>query len=138
MADNVPSIRDFQLTNILGKGSMGDVWHAYKKDTDESYAVKTIAKAADTNIDLLVEEREILVSVNNPFVVRLHWAFQDDSHVYFVLEHAKGGDLHSVMHNFYPGGMAESHARFYVAETLLALEYLHGLGIVVRDLKPSN
>jgi serine/threonine protein kinase len=81
MADNVPSIRDFQLTNILGKGSMGDVWHAYRTDTDESYAVKTIAKAADTNIDLLVEEREILVSVNNPFVVRLHWAFQDDSHV---------------------------------------------------------
>jgi serine/threonine protein kinase len=138
MADSAPSIRDFQLTNILGKGSMGEVWQAHRKDTGEWYAIKTIAKTASTVVDRLIEEREILASVNNPFVIRLHWVFQDDSRVYFVLDHAKGGDLLSVMHNFHPGGMSESHARFYFAEILLALEYLHGMGIVVRDLKPSN
>jgi protein-serine/threonine kinase len=118
---------------------MGDVWHAYKKDTNEAYAIKIVEKAAAaTNAERVVEEKEILASMDNPFVIRMHWAFQDDSCVYLVLEHAVGGDLDSVMRNFHLGGMSEDRTRFYIAEILLALEYLHEMGIIVRDLKPAN
>ena len=58
--------------------------------------------------------------------------------MYLVLEHAVGGDLDSVMRNFHLGGMSEDHTRFYIAEILLALEYLHEMSIIVRDLKPAN
>jgi serine/threonine protein kinase len=83
-------------------------------------------------------EREILASSNNPFVVRMHWSFESNSSAYFILEHAEGGDLLSVMDNFYRRGMPEDHTRFYIAEILLALEYLHSMNVVVYDLKPSN
>jgi serine/threonine protein kinase len=68
----------------------------------------------------------------------MFWTFQDDFHVYFVLEHTKGGDLLSVVHRFHSDGMSEAHARFYIAEILLALEYLHEMNVVVCDLKPVN
>ena len=138
MAGAVRSISDFQTTNMLGKGSMGHVWHAYRMNTKEAYAIKAIAKTNATAIARVVEERTILTLVDSPFIVRMYWAFQDDSHVYFVLQHAKGGDLMSVMRNFHAGGMSEDHSRFYIAEILLALEYLHEMNIVVRDLKPAN
>jgi serine/threonine protein kinase len=136
--DDVRSIRDFQVISILGKGAMGVVWHAHRKNTNETYAIKSIQKSTDTQIERVLQERAILTSVNNPFVMKMHWAFQDDSHIYFVLEHAKGGDLSVVTNTFHPGGMSEGHARFYIAEILLALEYLHTMNIVVRDLKPAN
>jgi serine/threonine protein kinase len=141
MADDVGSIRDFQVTNLLGKGSMGDVWHAYRNNTNEAFAIKAIRKISGATAAFfrrVVEEREILSMVVSPFVVQMYWTFQDQSHVYFVLEHAKGGDLRSVMHNFYSDGMSEDHARFYIAEILLGLGHLHEMDIVVRDLKPSN
>jgi serine/threonine protein kinase len=138
MPNDVRSIHDFQIISMLGKGAMGDVWHAYRYDTSETYAIKSIKKTPFTDIERVAREREILASVNNPFVVRMFWAFQDDSHVYFVLEHAKGGDLLSVVHRFYSDGMSEAYARFYIVEILLALEYLHEMNVIVCDLKPAN
>jgi serine/threonine protein kinase len=123
---------------MLGKGTMSKVWHAYRKNTSEAYAIKAIEKTVATSFQRVAEERSILELVDNPFVIRMYWTFQDNSHVYFVLEHAEGGDLVSVMQNFHSSGMSEDHARFYIAEILLALEYLHGMGIVVRDMKPAN
>ena len=135
----VQSISDFAVISLLGKGSMGDVWHAKRKNTNETYAIKTIEKTTEVaHTERVCVEREILASVNSPFVIQMHWAFEDDSCVYFVLEHAVGDDLGSVMRNFHPDGMSEDHARFYIAEILLALEYLHRIGIILRDLKPAN
>ena len=135
---DVRSICDFQIISMLGKGAMADVWHAYRYGTSETYAIKAIEKTPSTDIERVAREREILALVNNPFVVRMFWAFQDDFRVYFVLEHAKGGDLLSVVHRFHSDGMSEVHARFYIAEILLALEYLHEMNVIVCDLKPAN
>jgi microtubule-associated serine/threonine kinase len=134
----VDSIYDFQLSELLGKGAMGIVWRARRKNTNERYAIKVIEKQSVEDIDSVIAEREILAEMNHPFVVQMYWAFQDEKRVYFVLEYANGGDLHSVIQNFYPDGMDEDRVRFYIVEILLAVEYLHSKDIVVRDLKPSN
>jgi tRNA A-37 threonylcarbamoyl transferase component Bud32 len=133
------SIEDFLILKPISKGAFGKVFLARKKTTGDLYAIKVIRKA-DMNgknmVENVINERNILAAAQNPFVVKLYYAFQSQSKFYLVMEYLIGGDCSSLLENL--GYLDEPMARMYLAETVLALEYLHRLGIVHRDLKPDN
>jgi len=81
-------------------------------------------------------ERHVLETVSHPFIVNLIYAFQTPKKLYFVLEYCSGGEL--FFHLSRAGRFSEGRCRFYLAEILLAIEYLHKLAIIYRDLKPEN
>jgi protein-serine/threonine kinase len=135
------SILDFELIRILGQGSTGIVWHARRLQNNQECAVKMLDKqqiATSHSATRVVAEREILTMLDHPFVVQLHFAFQDATKVYFVMDYAAGGDFYNFLRQFPQRRMEESTARFFVAELILAFEYLHAYDISFRDLKPEN
>ncbi|KAG5268116.1 hypothetical protein AALO_G00208420 [Alosa alosa] len=81
-------------------------------------------------------ERDILVEVNHPFIVKLHYAFQTEGKLYLILDFLRGGDLFTRLSKEVM--FTEEDVKFYLAELALALDHLHGLGIIYRDLKPEN
>lgn len=81
-------------------------------------------------------ERMILERLNNPFIVKLHYAFQSPERLYFVIDFLNGGEL--FFHLRKETRFNESRSRFYAAEIILALDCLHKNGIIYRDLKPEN
>ncbi|KAF2241651.1 kinase-like protein [Trematosphaeria pertusa] len=133
---------DFDTLTCLGKGSYGTVLLVKQRATGRLYAQKQFKKASITVRKKLIEqaktERSILESVNrHPFIVNLYYAFQDHEKLYLILEYAQGGEL---FHHLATERMfTEDTAAFYMAEMVLALDYLHRtVGIVYRDLKPEN
>jgi len=103
------------------------------------YALKSIRKAPLSPPEVVrpvLTERNILMRLSHPFITRLHFAFQAATKFYLGLEYAPGGDMLRHMDEAGPPPVRE--IRLYVAELALTLEYLHGLGIVFRDLKPDN
>lgn len=133
---------DFEPLRCLGKGTYGTVLLVKQHSTGRLFAQKQLKKASLTVHRKLVEqtktERAILESVNrHPFIVDLFYAFQDQEKLYLILEYAQGGELftHLAQDRMFP----EDTASFYMAEMVLALEYLHRtLGVIYRDLKPEN
>lgn len=107
--------------------------------TSEIFALKALSKnflKSKKQLKYAIAECKILKNIRHPFIVPLHSAFQTPKCIYMVLEYCQFGDfsrLLSVMKR-----LKDTHAKFYVAEIILALEYLHSLNIVYRDLKPSN
>ncbi|MCD7446997.1 putative serine/threonine protein kinase ireh1 [Datura stramonium] len=87
-------------------------------------------------VESILAERDILISVRNPFVVRFFYSFTCRENLYLVMEYLNGGDLYSLLRNL--GCLDEEVVRVYIAEVVLALEYLHSLYVVHRDLKPDN
>lgn len=88
------------------------------------------------DVERILAERNILITVRNPFVVRFFYSFTSRDKLYLVMEYLNGGDFYSLLRKV--GCLEEGIARIYIAELVLALEYLHSLGIVHRDLKPDN
>ena len=86
---------------------------------------------------LTIVEREILEKFDHPFIMGLEYAFQDTQRLYLIMEFVNGGELFFHLKQV-KGGFDEVRARFYAAEMILALEYLHKSGVVYRDLKPEN
>ncbi len=84
----------------------------------------------------LIAEREILEKINHPFIVKLHFAFQTPTKLYFVMDFLNGGEL--FYHLKKEGRFTESRTVFYAAEILCALDCLHKNGVIYRDLKPEN
>lgn len=133
---------DFESIRCLGKGTFGIVHLVKQHTTGRLYAQKQFRKASLTTHERLVQqtktERAILESVKrHPFVVKLFYAFQDEEKLYLILEYAQGGELFTQLAKarMFP----EPVAVFYMAEMVLALDYLHRhLGVVYRDLKPEN
>eukprot|EP00166_Cyanidium_caldarium_P002639 ctg_2569.g567 len=135
----VPSIRDFDILKPISRGSFGRVYLASKKTTGDLYAIKVLQKSEVVRKNLMRRvraERDILAGMQNPFVVRFIWSFESAKKLFLVMEFLAGGDLYSLLSNL--GFLDEGVARQYVAEIVLALEYLHRAGIVHRDLKPDN
>ena len=83
-------------------------------------------------------ERNILVDVEHPFIAKLHYAFQTEGKLYLVLSFLRGGDLDTRLKNEKTKKFDEKDAKFYLAEVALALQHLHSLGIIYRDLKPEK
>ncbi|KAJ7996725.1 hypothetical protein DPEC_G00240010 [Dallia pectoralis] len=133
--------KQFDLRKVLGEGSFGKVFLVKKvtgPDAGQLYAMKVLKKATLKVRDRARTkmERDILVEVNHPFIVRLHYAFQTEGKVYLILEFLRGGDLFTRLSKEVM--FTEEDVKFYLAELALALDHLHSLGIIYRDLKPEN
>ncbi|KAI0510618.1 hypothetical protein KFK09_011226 [Dendrobium nobile] len=131
----------FRLQKKLGSGDIGTVYLAELSGTSCCFAMKIMNKEALESRKKLPRaqtEREILERLDHPFLPTLYTHFETEQHSCLVMEYCPGGDLHALRQRRPGKCFSEQAARFYVAEVLLALEYLHMLGIVYRDLKPEN
>ncbi|XP_078443484.1 D6 protein kinase like 2 [Wolffia australiana] len=131
----------FRLVKKVGSGDIGTVYLAEVAGCDWRFAVKVMDKRALEGRKKLLRaqtEREILKSLDHPFLPTLFSHFDTESFSCLVMEFCPGGDLHALRQRQPHKHFSEPAAKFYVAEVLLALEYLHMLGIVYRDLKPEN
>lgn len=132
----------FLFVDLLGYGSFGNVLGVRRKDTGEIFAMKVIPKEKFQKCQAEVyvfEEKNILIEMENLFVVLafdqvdLHMIFQTNKHIFFVMDFYPGGDLFGLMRD--KGTFTEDEARFYMAEIILAMAYLHENLIIYRDLK---
>ncbi|GFP88277.1 probable serine/threonine protein kinase ire [Phtheirospermum japonicum] len=133
------SIEDFEIMKPISRGAFGRVFLARKRSTGDLFAIKVLKKAdmiRKNAVESILAERDILISVRNPFVVRFFYSFTCRENLYLVMEYLNGGDLFSLLRNL--GCLEEDMARVYIAEVVLALEYLHSLNVIHRDLKPDN
>lgn len=131
----------FRLLKRLGYGDIGSVYLVELRGTQAFFAMKVMDKESLINRNKLVRaetEREILGLLDHPFLPTLYSHFETDKFYCLVMEYCCGGSLHSLRQKQPNRHFDEQSARFYASEVLLALEYLHMLGIVYRDLKPEN
>eukprot|EP01060_Flectonema_neradi_P028365 TRINITY_DN3811_c0_g1_i1.p1 TRINITY_DN3811_c0_g1~~TRINITY_DN3811_c0_g1_i1.p1 ORF type:complete len:581 (+),score=113.51 TRINITY_DN3811_c0_g1_i1:54-1796(+) len=132
---------DFDVIRLLGKGAVGKVYLVRHLYTGEPYAMKVVQKEdilRRNKIHRLQTEWNVLCQYDHPFVARLYSCFQSSSKLYFVMEYCAGGEFFRFLQKQQGGRLEESAARFYAAEVLLALEFLHANGFVYRDVKPEN
>lgn len=133
------SIDNFTTVRVLGVGGFGRVVLAQKNDTKKLYAIKMLKKSAlfgEKELRNMQSELEILKN-DHAFLVHLYWSFQSETHIFLVMDYLPGGDLffHLQKHK---NGFPREVVRIFVAETILALEYLHACGIIYRDIKLEN
>ncbi|XP_057537213.1 serine/threonine-protein kinase D6PKL1-like [Amaranthus tricolor] len=139
--DGVLGLSHFRLLKRLGCGDIGSVYLAELSGTKCYFAMKVMDKASLASRKKLLRaqtERDILQSLDHPFLPTLYSHFETDKFSCLVMEFCPGGDLHTLRQRQQGKFFTEQAVKFYVAEVLLALEYLHMLGIVYRDLKPEN
>lgn len=134
------SVDDFDLLSTLGEGGFGKVMQVQHKESGKIFAMKAINKSKVTTsakrINDIANERAILQN-DSPFLVHLHYAFQTEEKLYFVMDLCPGGDLWFHLKQ-QKNGFPKKIARFFAAEILLAIEALHSMNVVYRDLKPEN
>jgi len=130
---------DFQVIKIIGKGAFGEVRIVRHKKNLKILAMKTMLKSmmeAKNQLGHIVAERDIMTDAESPWLVTLFYAFQDAKYLYLVMEFCGGGDLMGLL--IKKDILSESHTRFYMSELAAAINYVHELGYVHRDLKPDN
>lgn len=133
------SLEAFHIIRVVGKGSFGKVFLVREKETSTLYAMKVLKKEyiiRKNQVEHTKTERSVLGYVHHPYIVGLNMAFQTADKLFFVLDYCAGGEL--FFHLGKVGRFPEVRARFYAAQIILALEYIHSLDIIYRDLKPEN
>ncbi|XP_022914503.2 citron Rho-interacting kinase [Onthophagus taurus] len=133
------NLSDFEIKNVIGRGHFGEVHVVKEKQTGHIYAMKTIKKhksleAKNASFEV---ERNIMAFSTSPWLTSLQYAFQDVANLYFIMDYHPGGDLVGLLYR-QGGTLPESAARFYIAELVVALNDLHEMGYVHRDIKPDN
>ncbi|KAI9762201.1 MAG: cAMP-dependent protein kinase catalytic subunit [Chaenotheca gracillima] len=133
------ALPDFAILRTLGTGSFGRVHLVQSKHNQRFYAVKVLKKAQVVKmkqVEHTNDERRMLGMVKHPFLITLWGTFADSRNVYMVMDFVEGGELFSLLRKSqrFPNPVA----KFYAAEVTLALEYLHSMHIIYRDLKPEN
>jgi serine/threonine protein kinase len=139
-------IEEIRALRVLGRGATGTVFMVLRKGWDHPFALKVISKAENRSrqdagfnrLRGIEREREILSSLRHPFLPSLIAQVETENIVGWGIEYCPGGDLHRLRQIQPDKTFSESAIRFYAAEVVLALEHLHGQGIVYRDLKPEN
>lgn len=134
-----PNESDFTVIKLISNGAYGAVYLVRHKETRQRFAMKKIIKNSlmlRNQMEQVFAERDIMSFTDNPFVVSMYCSFETKKHLCLVMEYVEGGDCASLLKN--TGPVPADMARFYFAETVLAVEYLHSYGIVHRDLKPDN
>ncbi|KAF9949809.1 Serine/threonine-protein kinase [Modicella reniformis] len=130
---------DFVTVKVIGKGAFGEVRLVQKLDSGKIYAMKTLRKADMFKKDQLAHvkaERDVLAESESPWVVQLYYSFQDSLYLYLIMEFLPGGDLMTMLIKY--DTFSEDVTRFYIAECVLAIEDIHKMGFIHRDIKPDN
>ena len=132
-------MRDFEPLSIIGRGAFGEVRICRVKATGEVVAMKKMKKSEmvyKNQVAHVKAEREVLVKAKNPWIVDLKYSFQDEKYLYLVMDFLPGGDLMTLLMR--KDVLSEEESRFYIAETILAIETVHKVNYIHRDLKPDN
>ena len=139
--DRSISLNDLTKLRILGVGTFGKVWLVSHKQSNSPYALKMLNKRdiiGHHQVEGVIREKNIMTSISHPFVVNLVCTFQDDRHLYMLIELVQGGELFSVIHTEVRDGIPNANSCFYAACILESLSHLHHRHITYRDLKPEN
>uniref|UniRef100_A0AAX7U421 non-specific serine/threonine protein kinase n=1 Tax=Astatotilapia calliptera TaxID=8154 RepID=A0AAX7U421_ASTCA len=129
---------DFDRVKVIGRGAFGEVQLVRHKASQKVYAMKLLSKfemIKRSDSAFFWEERDIMAFSNSPWVVQLCSAFQDDHYLYMVMEYMPGGDLVNLTSTY---DVPEKWAKFYTAEVVMALDAIHSMGFIHRDVKPDN
>ena len=132
-------LEDFKILKVIGRGSFGKVCLVEYKPTKEIYAMKSMKKdmlIEHEQIDNILLEKEILQTIEHPFLCGLVFCFQTLQRVYFIMPFLSGGEIFQQLRK--SKTFTEETVRFYGAQIAIAIDYLHKKGIAYRDLKPEN
>lgn len=132
-------VDDFELLTMIGKGAFGEVRICREKTTGTVYAMKKLKKSEMLRrgqVEHVKAERNLLAEVDSNCIVKLYCSFQDNEYLYLIMEYLPGGDMMTLLMR--KDTLTEDEARFYVAETVLAIESIHKHNYVHRDIKPDN
>jgi serine/threonine protein kinase len=130
---------DFEFLCVLGRGGFGKVMQVRSKQSQKIFAMKILKKSElqrRRQVERTQTEMKILAAVKHPFVVQMHYAFQNENKLFMVMDFVQGGDFFTLMRKF--RRLPEDWCRVYIAEIGMALQHLHDMEIVYRDLKPGT
>ncbi|KAJ8440815.1 hypothetical protein Cgig2_000703 [Carnegiea gigantea] len=132
-------VDDFELLTMIGKGAFGEVRICREKTSGNVYAMKKLKKSEMLRrgqVEHVKAERNLLAEVDSNCIVKLYYSFQDEEYLYLIMEYLPGGDMMTLLMR--KDTLTEDEARFYVAETVLAIESIHRHNYIHRDIKPDN
>ncbi len=138
-AEGPVSLSWFEILDMIGAGSFGKIYKVRFLPSAQIYAMKMFSIADMLKFNRLkyaVKECNVLKGLSHPFAIQLHYAFQTSKALFLVLDYCDGGDLGELIAA--RGILTEGQARFYTAELVLAVEYLHEHNIIYRDMKTDN
>ena len=130
---------NFKFLYVIGKGGFGRVWKIQSKKTKTTYALKEMSKLKiiDKKSEKSINsEREFLSKLNHSFIVNMHYAFQDRDNLYLVMDLLNGGDLRYHISRYRK--FSEEQTRFFLANIIYAIDYIHSNNVIHRDIKPEN
>ena len=133
------TIRDYESLAIIGRGAFGEVHVCREKKTGKIYAIKKIKKQVliiKNQIRHVINEQIIMSKASTPWIVELKASFQEGDYLYLVMEYLPGGDLMNLL--IEKDILTEKEAKFYISELILAIESIHNLDCIHRDIKPDN
>ncbi|KAJ8442828.1 hypothetical protein Cgig2_016294 [Carnegiea gigantea] len=133
------SVNDFELLTIIGRGAYGEVRLCREKKSGNIYAMKKLKKSemlSRGQVEHVRAERNLLAEVDSHCIVKLYYSFQDAEYLYLIMEYLPGGDMMTLL--IREDILSEKVAKFYIAQSVLAIESIHKHNYIHRDIKPDN
>ena len=133
------TIREYESLKIIGRGAFGEVHVCREIKTGKIYAVKKIKKDVLLQKNQVIHirsEQQIMSKIKSPWIVDLKASFQEDDYLFLVMEFCQGGDFMNLL--IKKDILTEKEAKFYIAELILAVDSIHKLNCIHRDIKPDN